>query len=113
MDTYKNELNELQKLYEKAGTEAQKLTAPLLNEAIFMANQLEKLRTELEKTGWTSKYYHGTRQSGETQSASAKSYLALIKCFNTTIKNLHSLLDGKMPEPEDEFSKFVKKRETR
>ena len=112
MDNYKNELDELQKLYAKAGTEAQKLAAPLMNEAAFQAKQLERLRADIEKDGWIAKYYHGNHQSGTTQSASGKSYLALAKCFNTTVKTLFGVLDGKMPEPPSEIKKFLN-RETR
>ena len=112
MDNYKNELDELQKLYEKAGTEAQKLAAPLMNEAAFQARQLEKLRQIIDHEGWTTDYSNGYKQHGTIQSANGKSYLALAKCFNTTVKTLFSVLDGKMPEPPSEIKKFLN-RETR
>lgn len=109
MDKYNNELEELAEMYQRAGTEAQKLTAPLLNDAIFQQAQLQSLRNYLEKNGWTMTYQNGSYQRGRTQSPEAKTYLALTKAFNATIKTLYSVLDNKMPEPEDEFSKFVKK----
>ena len=109
MDNYKNELEELSDLYQRAGTEAQKLTAPLLNDAIFQQEQLKKLREYLDKNGWTMTYQNGSYQKGRTQSPEAKTYLALTKAFNATIKTLHSILGTKAPEPEDEFTKFVKK----
>lgn len=112
MDKYANELEELAVMYQRAGTEAQKLTAPLLNEAIFQQEELKKLRESISKNGWTSHYQHGAYQHGTTQSAEAKTYLALTKAFNGTIKTLYSVLDNKMPEPEDDFTKFTKK-ETR
>ena len=112
MDSYKNELEELAEMYQRAGTEAQKLTAPLLNDAIFQQAQLQKLREYLDKNGWTMTYQNGSYQKGRTQSPEAKTYLALTKAFNATIKTLYSVLGNKMPEPEDDFTKFTK-RETR
>lgn len=109
MDNYQNELEELSQLYLKAGTEAQKLTAPLLNEAIFQQEQLKKLRATIEQAGWAMTYQNGSYQKGRTQSPEAKTYLALSKVFNATIKTLHSVLENKMPEPEDEFTAFTKK----
>ena len=112
MDKYENKLEELAEMYQRAGTEAQKLTAPLLNEAIFQQEQLKKLRAHLETNGWTQEYSNGYKQHGVVQSAEAKTYLQLMKVFNSTIKNLYAVLDNKMPEPEDDFTKFTK-RETR
>ena len=112
MDKYANELEELAKMYQEAGTKAQKLTAPLLNEAIFQQEQLIGLRTHLEANGWVQEYSNGYKQHGVIQSAEAKTYLQLTKVFNSTIKTLHSVLENKMPEPEDDFTKFTKK-ETR
>ena len=114
MDSYDNELDKLDELYRRAGTEAQKLAAPLLNEAVFQSNQLESLRKTIEREGWTTVYNHGAMQHGTTTSVAGKTYLTLIKCFNTTIKTLWSILDDKMPEPASELQTFMrKKRETR
>lgn len=114
MDSYENELDKLQELYQKAGAEAQKLAAPLLNEAVFQSEQLKNLRATIERDGWTSVYNHGATQHGVTTSAAGKTYLTLIKCFNTTVKTLYCILGNKMPEPPSELSQFLKKkRETR
>ena len=112
MDNYVNDFDEITKLYQQLGTEAQKLAAPLFNEANFQQAQLKKLRDEIEKNGWTAHYQNGGYQSGTTQSATAKTYLALIKAFNGTMKTLYAALQDRMPEPEDEFTAFTKK-ETR
>lgn len=84
-----NELEELQELFRKAGTQTQKLTAPLLNNAIFMSKGLDELMTKIEQSGWTT----GNAPSGE-----AKAYNQLIGSFNATIKNLYGILNDKMPD---------------
>lgn len=114
MNSNGNELAELQELYEKAGTQTQKLTAPLLNNAIFMSQELDKLMNTIRNGGeWVSTYRNGANQVGRTLSAEGKAYNALLKSFNSTIKSLYSILNDKMPEPEDELAKFLKKKETR
>lgn len=114
MANKENELQELQELYELAGTRTQKLTAPLLNNAIFMSKQLDLLMEQIENGGsWVSTYRNGANQVGKTLSAEGKAYNALLKSFNSTIKNLYSILNDKMPEPEDDLKKFLKRRETR
>ena len=112
MENYNNELDELAELYLKVGTETQKLAAPLFNEAYFQSTQLERLRDEIKTTGWTSEYWNGSKQRGTIESAAGKAYHKLIKDFNGTIKTLHTVLENKIPEPEDEFVAFTKK-ETR
>ena len=114
MNNYGDEFDALQKRYERASKEAQKLAKPLLDEAKFQAKQLKKLRKDIEGTGWTSVYHHGYKQGGITQSAAGKTYLTLIKCFNTTMKTLYSVLDVSKPEPPSELSRFLNdKREIR
>ena len=111
MDSNGNELAELRELYEKAGTQTQKQTAPLLNNAIFMSQELDKLINTIRNGGeWVSTYRNGANQVGRTLSAEGKAYNALLKSFNSTIKNLYSILNDKMPEPEDEFTAYTKKK---
>ena len=100
-----NELEELRDLFDKAGVQTQKLTAPLLNNAIFMSAELEKLTKELQNGSWVS----GSQPSGE-----AKAYNALMGNFNATIKNLYAILNDRMPETSrqttnEAFAKIQKK----
>ena len=84
-----DDIQELQELFKEAGTKTQKLTAPLLNNAIFMSRELDKLIQKIERNGWTV----GNNLSGE-----AKAYNSLTGSFNATVKNLYSILNDKMPE---------------
>ena len=85
-----SQINELQALFKEAGTQTQKLTAPLLNNAIFMSNELDKLKEKIQTQGWTV---------GNQPSGNAKAYNSLIGSFNQTIKTLYFILNDKMPEP--------------
>ena len=97
-------------ILENTATETQKLAVPLYNNACFMAGELEKLKAYLEKPGaWVTSYTVGHNHTGYCESPEGKAYHKLIKDFNTTVKNLYSILNEKIPEAEDEFSKFVKK----
>lgn len=95
-------LNELQELFQKCETQTQKLTAPLLNNAIFISTEIDKLSEKLKVSGWTN----GNQLSGE-----ARAYNTLMGTFNTTIKNLYFILNDKMPDvPKSTNEAFAKIR---
>ena len=108
MENTDKEFDEINEVYQKVGAATQKMAKPLLEEAKFQKSELRKLRKIIKEQGWTASYWNGHSQRGTIESAEAKTYHKLIKDFNSTIKNLHSILDGKAPEPEDDFMKAVK-----
>ena len=110
MTSNDNKLEELQQLYEKAGSESQQLALPLLDNAVFMRDELEKLMDTIKAEGWTTEYWNGKNQRGIIESAAGKAYHKLIKDFNTTIKSLQTVLNDKIPEPEDEFESWTSKK---
>ena len=106
-------LEAIREILENTATETQKLAVPLFNNASFMAKELDKLKETLEKPGaWVTSYTVGQNHKGYCESPEGKAYHKLIKDFNTTVKNLYSILNEKIPEPQDDFTKFTK-RETR
>ena len=114
MDKNEKELETIREMIERAGTETQKLAVPLVNHAIFMSGELDKLKKELEKPGaWVTSYTVGVNHKGRCESPEGKAYHKLIKDFNTTVKNLYAILNERIPEPEDDLAKFLKKKETR
>ena len=113
MTDNEKELEAIREMIERAGTETQKLAIPLVNNASFMAGELDKLKAQLERPGaWVTSYTVGVNHQGRCESPEGKAYHKLIKDFNTTVKNLYSILNDKIPEPKDDFKKFIK-RETR
>ena len=104
------ELEKLEKFYSEAGVKTQLLGAPLLNNAIFMAAQLDQMRKLLNKPeDWVSTYQNGRTQHGTTTNPIGKQYMQLMKTFTSTLKTLYALLPPETTESEDEFTKWVSK----
>lgn len=100
----KTELTRLKKLYKKAPKNIQNLTKPLLQNAAFMAEQLDILQEKIIESGWTEGYKNGANQYGRKESANSQVYNKLIKNYASVIRDLKSFL----PEEEKEDDAFMK-----
>lgn len=78
----------------------------LLNKAVFMNEELEKLQEVLQEKGWTESYQNGATQSGLKKSTEADVYTTLVKNFLSTMKQIEDML----PEEKragDELMRFL------
>ena len=113
MISSKTELSKLKKLFKSAPESVKKLTQPLIENAAFMAEQLDILQEEITKAGsWTETYRNGANQTGKKMSAAAQAYNQLIKNYSKVIKDLYSYLPEQAvtsAATEDEFQRFIRK----
>lgn len=96
------DLQQLEKEIKKVEPQKQKLINPLLKNAIFMAQELEKLKADIKSFGWVD--------AGK-QSPEGRAFNQLMGNFNTTIKNIYLILedkpDGKQ-KPQTQNAAFKK-----
>jgi hypothetical protein len=82
----------------------------LLDKAVFMDDELTKLQKILKEKGWVEKYQNGATQSGLKKSSEADVYNAMIKNYNSTLKQISDLFpaDGAAGE-SDPLLAFIRK----
>lgn len=69
----------------------------LLDNAAFMAVQLEDLRVVIQENGVTSEYQNGENQFGTKKSPEVEVYLAMIKNYTAIINSLCAMLPTDNP----------------
>lgn len=88
----KKEQKKLKLIVSQLPEELEKITEGLVEDAAFMAEQLEKLRAEIKETGWTSEYRNSETQYGTKPSAAGEQYIKLQKLYAANIKQLTDLI---------------------
>ena len=88
----KKEQKKLKLIVSQLPEELEKITEGLVEDAAFMAEQLEKLRAEIQETGWTSEYRNSETQYGTKPSAAGEQYIKLQKLYAANIKQLTDLI---------------------
>ena len=99
---YNERLAELKSLYSSLSEEKMSLALPLIENAVFIEFQLEKLQKIIEKDGFTDDYQNGNNQFGKKQSADVQSYNALVKSYNM----INTRLEGMLPKAQKPKSKL-------
>lgn len=91
--------------------ELQKISEGLVADACFMAEQLEILRDNIDKNGWSEEYKNGANQFGRKSSIEAEAYLKMQKSYASTIKQLTDLLPKQeVAQAGSEILDFLGKR---
>ena len=82
----------------------------LLDKAVFMDEELSKLQKILSDKGWVEEYQNGANQCGLKKSSEADVYNAMIKNYNSTLKQISDLFpaDGAAGE-SDPLLAFIRK----
>lgn len=88
----KKEQKKLKLIVAQMPEELSQITEGLVEDASFMAEELEKLRDHIEANGWSETYKNGENQYGKKQSVEADSYIKLQKSYSAVIKQLTDLL---------------------
>lgn len=105
-------LDVLQKIFESVKENQKALVAGLIEQTAFMYVQLKELNEIIEKKGVIEDFKQGKQQFTREQPA-VKTYNALIKNYNVTIKQLSEFLPpGNSIPMDDDFERFKKRRNT-
>jgi len=104
-----NELEKLKSIFEKVDPNKQKLVEKLIQEAAFLADQNDRLRTLLQETGMIK--IHPTNPALQKSTAASKQYLKNLQAYSVVIKTLSQVLTKSTIEDEDEFENFLNDEE--
>lgn len=103
-------LSALKKIFENVKENKKTLVTGLIEQASFMYVQLSELNEIIEKNGVVEDFKQGKQQFTREQPA-VKTYNAMIKNYNITIKQLSEFLPpGEAPKFDDEFEEFKQRR---
>lgn len=94
---------ELASVFGKLDENRKKTVDKLLDNAAFMAIQLEELREIIGEKGFVSEYQNGENQWGTKKSPEVEVYLSMIKNYTTIINSLCAML----PEDNPAASKLL------
>lgn len=86
-------INELKQIYAPLSPEKMALAYPLIENMVFIEQQMETLQKIIADEGFTDEYQNGNNQFGKKQSANLQSYNALVKSYNM----INSRLEGMLP----------------
>lgn len=73
------------------------LAYPLIENMVFIEQQMESLQQIIASEGFTDEYQNGNNQFGKKQSANLQSYNALVKSYNM----INSRLEGMLPKQQN------------
>ena len=88
----KAERARLKKIFKNVSPEVEKLVFGLIEDAAFMSEQLDMLRTTLIEKGWSETYQNGANQTGKKSPPEADAYVKLQRNYASTIKQLKEFL---------------------
>lgn len=111
MITKSKEKEKLKRIYADLSENQQELIQPLIENAAFMAGQLDKLQRTINKKGWKEEYQNGANQKGWKKTVEGESYLQLSKNYTSIIKLLDSMLPDNKGAGEDEFLKHITRQQ--
>ena len=88
---------ELSDVFAGLDEKRRKTVDKLLDNAAFMAVQLEDLRAVITENGVTSEYQNGENQFGTKKSPEVEVYLTMIKNYTAIINSLCAMLPTENP----------------
>ena len=100
-----NEFEKLKSIFEKVDANKQKLVEKLIQEAAFLSDQNDRLRTLLQETGMIK--IHPINPTLQKPTEASKQYLKNLQAYSVVIKTLSQVLTKSTIEDEDEFENFL------
>ena len=100
-----SELEKLKSIFEKVDPNKQKLVEKLIQEAAFLADQNDTLRSIIAEKGMI--LIHPTNPNLQKSTEAGKQYLKNLQAYSVVIKTLSQVLTKSTVEDEDEFEKFL------
>ena len=105
----KTELTKLTNILKNLPPDKRKMAEGLKQQAAFMVSTLAELQEIMNDDGAVELFEQGAQKLLREHPA-AKTYNAMVKNYNSTMKQLFDLLpDDKGKDPADELMDFVKK----
>lgn len=106
--TKSSEFRKLKKIFADIGDDNKKIVERLIENAAFMAVELNKLQEYISENGCTEEYHNGANQSGKKKSSEVEVYNTMIKNYSSIIKQLCDLKPETKVET-DELLEFIKR----
>jgi len=103
--TPQTELEKLKEIFEKVDPDKQKLVEKLIQEAAFLADQNDALRTLIHTTGMIK--VHPTNPNLQKPTEAGKQYLKNLQAYSVVIKTLSAVHTKNAIEEEDAFNSFL------
>lgn len=94
-------------IYDGGSQEQQAKGLHLIQNLVFIEEQLTKLQGEIREKGVVSEYQNGENQWGTRKSPEVDVYNALLKNYISGIKQLNEIF-GEQAQADDELIEFLK-----
>ena len=111
--TATKEQKKLREIIRNIPPDKKKLVDGLIEDASFMAEELEKLREYISKNGWSEEYQNGENQKGKKTSVEAAAYIKLQKSYASVIQQLTTFLptisEDKQSKAGEAFAALIAK----
>lgn len=101
------EFCKMKEIFENIPKNKQSIVEKLIENAAFMAEQLDILQNEINEKGCVSTYQNGENQWGTKKSPEVEVYNTMAKNYASVIKQLLELVDETEQE-DDELIGFLK-----
>lgn len=105
------ELRKLKRIFKEIPENKKKVVEKLMENAAFMAEQLELLQEDIKEKGYISEYQNGENQWGTKKAPEVEIYIAMTKNYSSIIKQLLDLIPEKSGESNDEMTLFMRERD--
>lgn len=103
----KKKMAQLNKIFNAIDEDRKKVVNDLIANIAFMSVQLEDLQTEINENGCIEKYQNGANQYGTKQSSAFQAYTALMKNYQTSLRQLMNELPKNEIPNQDDFDSFI------
>ena len=104
------ELRKLKRIFKEIPENKKKVVEKLMDNAAFMAEQLELLQEDIKEKGYIFEYQNGENQWGTKKAPEVEIYIALTKNYSGIIKQLLELVPKTEGDSDDELSLFMRER---
>lgn len=104
------ELRKLKRIFKDIPDSKKKVVEKLMDNAAFMAEQLEFLQEDINEKGYISEYKNGENQWGTKKAPEVEIYIALTKNYSGIIKQLLELVPKTEGDGDDELALFMRER---
>lgn len=100
------EFCKMKEIFENIPDKKQRIVEKLIENAAFMAEQLDVLQNEINEKGCVSTYQNGENQWGTKKSPEVEIYNTMAKNYASVIKQLLELVEDTEQEG-DELTRFL------
>lgn len=103
----KKQLGRFWPIYDGGSEEQKAKGLHLVQNLVFIEDQLAQLQDEIREKGVVCEYQNGENQWGTRKSPEVDVYNALLKNYISGIRQLNEIF-GEQAQPDDDLTKFLK-----